>query len=33
MREALAVASQKQLVVSPFALPEAAGTQPPVVWH
>jgi hypothetical protein len=26
MRDALAVASQKQLVVSPFAMPEAAGT-------
>lgn len=33
MREALAVASQKQLVVSPFAMPEAVGTQPPVLWR
>lgn len=33
MREALAVAGQKQLEVSPFAVPEAAGVQPPVVWR
>jgi hypothetical protein len=33
MREALAVAGQQQLMVSPFALAEAAGMQPPVVWR
>jgi hypothetical protein len=33
MQEALAVASQRQLAVSPFAMPEAAGLQPPLVWR
>jgi len=33
MREALSVASHKQLVVSPFAVAEAAGTDPPVIWR
>lgn len=33
LREALAVASQSQVLVSPAAMPEAAGLQPPLVWR
>jgi hypothetical protein len=33
MREALSVASARQMLVSPLAMAEAAGLQPPVAWR